>query len=141
MPSVESNTASALVSIFDELRGAKSVQAKSNALSRAKEHVLNRMSADELRAFFLHDSSGHLTDLFEQLNVWTRDLDACNGIVEFLEPYDIVERILDLVETFELAFKDVRVYEKLVYMSEQTRDEKVKHELVKRLTQLVSKGF
>lgn len=136
MPSAE---CSALVNLFEELHGSQSSKAKSILLSKAKEHVLNRITEDELYSFFVNDSSTHNFANFFELDVWTRDLDACNGIVEFLEPYDIIERILALVKSIESVLTEPFYTNIAVFLlDKQNKDEQVKHMFLKRLIQLAS---
>lgn len=136
MPSVESN---ALVTLFNELNDSKTSKSKSLLLSKAKEHVMNRMTDDELFSFFLIDST-NLADFLQHAQVWTPDLDACNGIVEYLEPYDIIERVFQLAKSLE-SFITPPFFDKSIFLLEQSHDEKVKHLLVKRLIQLISSSF
>lgn len=125
-----------LVRIFNELESAKGLKSKSDLLGKAKHFILNRMSDDDIAKFFVQDAN-NFKNLF-LLDVWTRKLDETNGIVEFTEPYDIIERILSLFKSIDDLVNDASTYDKILYLFEQGKDEKVKHLLVKRLTELVS---
>lgn len=133
MPSVQPDE---LAKIFDELQHAKSTKSKSDLLSKAKHFILNRMSAEELRTYFVQGSTRKFEDLF-LLDIWTKNLEKCNGIVEFTEPYDILEKILDLFGSVD-EILDEAFYGKAVFLIEQDKDENVKHLFMKRMIQLAS---
>lgn len=134
MPSME-NT-SKLSELLGSFQQARTMRDKSELLSKAKRVILNEMSDDQIRSFFV-DSTINFEALF-QIDVWTDNLEEKNGMAEFTEPYDIVEHVFgqfdnlsDMLELF---------HDQLVFLLKQNKDEKVKHMFVKRLTKLTSKN-
>ena len=124
-----------LVDIFDCLQRATSRGEKESLLFRAETCVANEMTSSELREFFTSDQA-HLANLFA-LDIWTKSLDEVNGIVEFIQPYGILERIFgcfvslaDLLDSFAAQ---------IVQLLEQLVDEKVKHISVQHITKLTKR--
>lgn len=133
MPSAET---SELVKLFDDVQCAKTFKTKSELLSKAKHFVFNRMSNDDLRRFFVTDGDKAAFRNLFALDVWTANLDEKNGIVDFTEPYDIVERVFGLFASVEQLIDEF--YLNALYVFEQESDEKVKHLFVKRLIEIVN---
>ena len=122
-----------LIKIFDDLQTCKSEKSKLDGLTKAKSHILNHMTDEDIYSFFVSDSN-HFSNLF-LLDVWTKSLEESNGIVDFLEPYDIIERILAIFKSID-SFTGPMFYDKIVHLMTQQKDERVKHMLVKRLIEL-----
>lgn len=130
MPSLEPNQ---LIDLFNDLENAKTVKEKSDLLSKAKYYLLNQMSNEQIKAFFVSNAS-NFENLYK-LNIWTKNLEESNGIVDFLEPYDILEKILGSCDSL-IEFVNV-FNEQTVFLITQDTDEKSKHILVKHLSNLV----
>ncbi len=101
-------------------------------LYRAKLCVLNQMTKEQIFEFFVTDKN-NFANLF-LLNIWTSDLEKSNGIVDFTEPYEILEKLFasfDSLDNFVNLFQS-----QIKCLLEQTRDEKIKHICAKHLIRL-----
>jgi hypothetical protein len=131
MPSAEPDE---LVKLFDQVESAQTMKTKAEHLTKAKFHILNQMSNDEIFNFFVRNPKNF--ENFFQLDVWTKSLEENNGIVEFLEPYDIIEKILSIFKSLDEMIDSF--CQELIFLFEQDKDEKVKHIAMKILIQLVA---
>lgn len=123
-----------LINYFISLADGGTVKAKSEVLAKAKQFIFNKMSDEELMMFFVRNEQNFHN--FMLLDIWTKSLDDSNGIVEFLEPYDIIEKIFSLFKTLP-AFLD-SFYPNLNFLLSQNKDEKVKHMIVKHLIAIIN---
>lgn len=134
MPSTEIND-NTLLEIFNSLQSASTVKSKSDLLYKAKLHVLNEMSDEHIIQFFVLNKT-NFENLF-LLDIWTSSLEDSNGIAEFNEPYDIIEKIFscfDSLPNFVSQF-----YHHIIHLLEQNKDEKIKHLCVKHLIRLTKR--
>lgn len=128
MPSVESSN---LIDLFTQIDAAKSTKLKGELLAKAKYVIYNSMSNEQLIDFFSRQDS-NFESLFA-LSVWTPSLEE-SQIPEFIEPYDIIERIFSCFDTLFSLFNEFK--SQLLFLINQEKDEKVKHLFLKYLTQL-----
>jgi hypothetical protein len=101
-------------------------------LYRAKLCVLNEMTKDQIFEFFVTEKS-NFENLF-LLNIWTSDLEKSNGVVDFTEPYEILEKLFgsfESLDSFVNLFND-----QIKCLLEQNKDEKIKHMCAKHLIRL-----
>ncbi len=112
-----------LVGFFEEINSASDVKAKSFALGKAKNYILNEMNAEMIKDIFVEDKL-NFESLFA-LEIWTND---------YAEPYDIIEKIFgsfdSLVELID------RFYESILFTINQKKDEKVKNTCLQYLIKL-----
>jgi hypothetical protein len=101
-------------------------------LYRAKLCVLNEMTRDQIFEFFVTEKS-NFENLF-LLNIWTSDLEKSNGIVDFTEPYEILEKLFGSFESLE-GFVNL-FSAQIKCLLEQNKDEKIKHICAKHLIRL-----
>jgi hypothetical protein len=128
---------SKLVEIFASLDKAASRSDKEQLLHRAEACVCNEMTKCQLRKFFIDDPTAPLVNMFA-FEIWTPSLDDVNGIVEFIQPYAIIERLFacfDSLPELLLAFETTQ----LAHLLEQRADERVKHICVQQLTKHAAK--
>ena len=133
MPALTDSIMSSLDKLFEEIESATDFKSKSMSLSKAKYFMLNEMTKETLREFFVANED-NFKNLF-LLNIWTPSLED-QVTTEFLEPYEIVESIFRLFES--LMDLLVNFKSQLVYLLNQNKDEKVKHTCVKKLTDLAN---
>jgi hypothetical protein len=112
-----------LIELFSNISDAKTIKLKSELLSKAKYVFYNELTDEEIATFFCQNPL-HYQNLFV-LDIWSGTVEEKRGIVEFFEPYDIIERILasfpNLTRLLDLFL------EQLIFTFDQNKDEKVKH--------------
>jgi hypothetical protein len=122
-----------LIELFSNISDAKTIKLKSDLLSKAKYVFFNELTDEEISKFFCENPL-HYQNLFV-LDIWSGSLDEKRGVVEFFEPYDIIERILasfpNLSRLLDLFF------EQLIFTFDQNKDEKVKHICMQFLIRLL----
>ena len=122
-----------LIDLFNSLQLSNLDKPKVlDLLYRAKLCVLNQMTKEQIFDFFVTDKN-NFENLF-LLNIWTSDLEKSNGIVDFTEPYEILEKLFgsfDSLDNFVNMFNT-----QIKCLLEQTKDEKIKHICVKNLIRL-----
>jgi len=142
-----------LLKIFTDLeaestQGVKTQKQIVNLLLQAKDNICSRMTQAEVREYFLD------RQMFENmflLDIWTPNLDEVNGVVNFVEPYTIIQKIFDSVSTTTTTKIDDQETSKLclltflstfqeqcLFLIDQNKDEKCKHQLVKHLIDLTT---
>jgi hypothetical protein len=119
-----------LVDIFLLLEKARTRSDKLDLLLKAKIYILNRMSKEQIRAFFVGEAL-NFEHLFS-LDIWTKSLDGCE--VEFVEPYDIVDRIFDSFDSLDQLIEFF--HKQIIFLLDQSNDEKSKHICVKHVIRL-----
>ena len=90
------------------------------------------MTKEQLIEFFVSNKS-NFENLF-LLDIWTSDLEKNNGIVEFTEPYEIIEKLFNSFDTLDSFIKMFNDQINILLMQE--KDEKIKHICVKNLIRL-----
>jgi hypothetical protein len=132
MPSVEQTKLIELLHSFDQ---AKTIKSRSELLGKAKQHILNDMTNEEVRGYFV-ESGSNFEQLFE-IDVWTPSLDQTNGIVNFIEPYEIVDRVFNVFNSLDECLRQFN--DQILFVLNQSKDEKVKHICVKQLYRLTER--
>ena len=124
-----------LVENFVSLEKAKTKSDKLDSLLKAKQHILNVMSKEQIFSFFVNEPANF--ENMYMLEIWTKSLDGDDhngGIVEFVEPYDIIEKIFasfdNLNQLIDLFHKQI------IFLLHQNKDEKSKHICVKHMIRL-----
>lgn len=124
-----------LVETFVSLEKAKTKSDKLDSLLKAKQHILNVMSKEQIFSFFVNEPANF--ENMYMLEIWTKSLDGDDhngGIVEFVEPYDIIEKIFasfdNLNQLIDLFHKQI------IFLLHQNKDEKSKHICVKHMIRL-----
>jgi hypothetical protein len=130
MPSLEQTK---LIELLLSFQGASTVKAKSELLGKLKHHILNEMKEEEIRGHFIQNSV-NFEQLF-QIDVWTASLDQTNGIVNFTEPYEIVDRIFNCFNSLEDCLRHFQ--SQIRFIVTQNKDEKIKHLCVKQFVRLI----
>ena len=138
MPALDSSDQSTkqqqLIDLFSSLQLTSSADKPKvlDLLYQAKLCVVNEMSKQQIIDFFVVEKT-NFENLF-LLNIWTKSLEETNGIVDFTEPYEIIEKLFssfDSLDTFINMFES-----QIKYLLEQMKDEKIKHICVKHLIRL-----
>ena len=123
-----------LIDLFDKLSvNSISYKQKSENLSLAKMVILNELTNDQIIDFFV-DHKTNFENLF-LLNIWTKSLETSGGSTEFLEPYDIIEKIFSCFNSLQNLLNKFQY--QLLFLIIQEQDEKVKHISIQNLTRLV----
>lgn len=131
MPSADKNLI--LIDLFISLESAGTNRQKSELLGKAKNYIFNQMDNLEVVDFFTKENKKNFEYLFN-LDIWTPSLDAANSVVNFLEPYDIIQRIFTSFESLR-DFID-NFGEQIRFLLHQNKDENIKHLCVKHFTYL-----
>jgi hypothetical protein len=131
---IPSNEEAKLSELLNGFEAAKSIKSKSELLSKAKYHILNEMSSQDIENYFVLNKSNF--ECLFQIDVWTSDLDRTNGVTEFIEPYEILEHILNHFSSLDDILNKFDA--QIEFLINQKRDEKAKQIFVKTISKLTS---